>query len=315
MIWEEKIMFHEKYLRYFLAVCEEGNITAAARKLEMAQPALSRVIRELEQEAGLPLLVREAGGVYLTQAGEIYARAAWRTLEAYQEGQREIHDIRDSHTGQVRLGLSRISSEVLLPVILEKFRQQYPQVELQLTETWIRELNPLLHQGKLDLVLTYENTDPELEYQPLLTDPIYLEAPPFFYEKQEKWVYGSANVLKDMALLEHAPFILLKPGRGMRFQADILFREAGIQPRVILETDSVTLSHRLVLANQGFALIPRLALQILRKKNRAVFYQLPAFPLRRTLYLAHRKGMYQTRAMEALAGLIRSSVEGNSKGV
>lgn len=303
-------MFHEKYLRYFLAVCEKRNITAAARKLDMAQPALSRIIRELEQEAGLPLLVREASGVYLTQAGEIFARTARRTLEAYQEGQREIHDIRDSHTGQVRLGLSRISSEVLLPVILEQFRRQYPRVELRLTETWIRELNPLLHQGKLDLALTYEKTDPELEYQPLLTDPIYLEAPPFFYEKQTHWSYGSTNVLEDLSLLEHMPFILLKPGRGMRLQADQLFRENGLHPHVILETDSVTLSHRLTLANQGFALIPRLALQILRKKNRAVFYQLPAFPLHRTLYLARRKGAYQTRAMEALAQLIRSSVEG-----
>lgn len=88
-------MFHEKYLRYFLTVCEEKNITAAARKLELAQPALSRIIRELEQEAGLPLLVRESGGVYLTQAGEIYARSARQVLAAYQEGQREIHDIRD----------------------------------------------------------------------------------------------------------------------------------------------------------------------------------------------------------------------------
>ncbi|WP_317303102.1 LysR family transcriptional regulator [Acidaminococcus timonensis] len=303
-------MFHEKYLRYFLTVCEEKNITAAARKLELAQPALSRIIRELEQEAGLPLLVREASGVYLTQAGEIYARSARRVLEAYQEGQREIHDIRDSHTGQIRLGLSRISSEVLLPVILEQFRKQYPQVELQLTETWIRELNPLLRQGKLDLALTYEDTDPELEYRPLLTDPIYLEAPAFFYEKQGSWAYGSTNVLEDVSLLEHMPFILLKPGRGMRFQADSLFRETGLHPRVILETDSVTLSHRLVLANQGFALIPRMALQILRRKNWAVFYQLPAFPLHRTLYLARRRGAYQTRAMEALAQLIRSSVTG-----
>lgn len=303
-------MFHEKYLRYFLTVCEAGNITAAARKLGLAQPALSRIIRELEQEAGLPLLVREASGVYVTQAGKIYARAARHTLEAYQEGQREIHDIRDSHAGQIRLGLSRISSEVLLPVILEQFRQQYPRVELQLTETWIRELNPLLHQDKLDLALTYETTDPELEYQPLLTDSIYLEAPPFFYQEQERWAYGSANVLEDVSLLEHMPFILLKPGRGMRFQADALFREAGLHPRVILETDSVTLSHRLVLANQGFALIPHLALQILRKKNRAVFYQLAGHPLQRTLYLARRRGAYQTRAMEALADLIRSSVEG-----
>lgn len=69
-------MFHEKYLRDFLTVCETGNITAAAARLGLSQPALSRIAKMVEKEAGMPLLVREASGVYLTQAGEIYARMA-----------------------------------------------------------------------------------------------------------------------------------------------------------------------------------------------------------------------------------------------
>ena len=64
-------MFHEKYLRYFLTVCEEKNITAAARKLELAQPALSRIIRELEQEAGLPLLVGLSGSTVAGFTGPV----------------------------------------------------------------------------------------------------------------------------------------------------------------------------------------------------------------------------------------------------
>ncbi|MSS81266.1 LysR family transcriptional regulator [Acidaminococcus fermentans] len=141
-------MFHEKYLRDFLKVCENGNITAAAAQLGLSQPALSRIVKTVEKEAGMPLLVREASGVYLTQAGEIYARMAQAMVENYQNGLREIHDLRDSQSGQIRLGLSRISSETLLPVILEQFRTLYPQVELRLTETLIRQLNPLLRQGK-----------------------------------------------------------------------------------------------------------------------------------------------------------------------
>lgn len=162
-------MFHEKYLRDFLTVCETGNITAAAARLGLSQPALSRIVKMVEKEAGMPLLVREASGVYLTQAGEIYARMARTMLESYRNGLREIHDIRDSQSGQIRLGLSRISSETLLPVILEQFRTLYPHVELHLTETLIRQLNPLLRQGKLDLALTYFTDDPELEYARLLT--------------------------------------------------------------------------------------------------------------------------------------------------
>ena len=268
-------MFHEKYLRDFLKVCENGNITAAAAQLGLSQPALSRIVKTVEKEAGMPLLVREASGVYLTQAGEIYARMAQPMLENYQNGLREIHDLRDSQSGQIRLGLSRISSETLLPVILEQFRTLYPQVELRLTETLIRQLNPLLRQGKLDLALTYFPDDPELEYTRLLTDTVYLEAPPGF-SWQFSWTPGTGHVLEDVGRLRNQPFILLKPGRA--------------------------------LANHGFALIPRLAFPTLARTDQSVFFQVKDHPLDRTLYLARRKGAYMTRAMEALCGLIRTSV-------
>lgn len=300
-------MFHEKYLRDFLKVCENGSITAAAAQLGLSQPALSRIVKTVEKEAGMPLLVREANGVYLTQAGELYARMARSLLETYQDGLREIHDLRDSQSGQIRLGLSRISSETLLPVILEQFRTLYPQVELHLTETLIRQLNPLLRQGKLDLALTYFPDDPELEYTRLLTDTVYLEAPPGF-SRQFSWTPGTGNRLAEARRLQGQPFILLKPGRGLRYKGEEFFRETGIRPHVILETDSVELAHRLALENHGFTLIPGLAFSSLSRLEEAVFFQVAGHPVDRTLYLARRKGAYMTRAMEALCGLIRTSV-------
>ncbi|WP_278674276.1 LysR family transcriptional regulator [Acidaminococcus fermentans] len=303
-------MFHEKYLRDFLLVCEKGNITAAAKQLGLSQPSLSRIVKAVEKEAGMPLLVRDPNGVCLTQAGEIYARIARNMLEGYREALQEIHDIRDSRSGQIRLGLSRISSETLLPVILEQFRTLYPRVELLLTETLIRNLNPLLHQGRLDLALTYFSDDPDLEYTALLTDTVYLEAPPFFYQRQPGWTYGTSNVLQGTSCLQQQPFILLKPGRGLRHMADTFFRREKLRPRIVLETDSVELAHRLALANHGFALVPGLAFHTLQKVEQGVFYQVPSNPLTRTLYLARRKGAYLTRAMAALSGLIRNSAEG-----
>lgn len=90
--------------------------------------------------------------------------------------------------------------------------------------------------------------------------------------------------------------------------AENFFRQEDLQPRIILETDSVELAHRLVLENHGFTLTPGLAFHTLQKVDQSVFYQVPQQPLKRTLYLASRKGAYLTRAMVALCGLIRSSV-------
>lgn len=144
----------------------------------------------------------------------------------------------------------------------------------------------------------------------MLTDTVYLEAPPFFWQKQPRWKPGTGNCLENVRLLQNQPFILLKPGRGLRYKADQFFREAGIRPRIILETDSVELAHRLAQDNHGFTLIPGLAFRTLHRTERSVFFQVAGHPLDRTLYLVRRKGAYLTRAMEALSTLIRSRVTG-----
>src|SRR6185503_4935343 len=69
-----------RHLRYFLAIAETGNVTRAAAKARVAQPALSRQVRALERELGVPLLERSPSGVTLTPAGEAFARGARRVI-------------------------------------------------------------------------------------------------------------------------------------------------------------------------------------------------------------------------------------------
>ena len=88
-------------------------------------------------------------------------------------------------------------------------------------------------------------------------------------------------------------------GTGAPVQGGPVFPGAGIRPRIILETDSVELAHRLAQDNHGFTLIPGLAFRTLHRTERSVFFQVAGHPLDRTLYLVRRKGAYLTRAMEA----------------
>ena len=85
-------MLNEKQMRYLLTIAEEQNITAAARKLYLSQPALSRMLLELEKELGAPLFVRDRGILRLTQIGEIYLKGCREILNIDQSMVREISD-------------------------------------------------------------------------------------------------------------------------------------------------------------------------------------------------------------------------------
>lgn len=299
-------MFNEKQLEYFVKTAQTGNITTAARQLFISQPALSRVIRDLETEAGAELFIRRQSGVTLTQAGQVYLTCCQAMLERHQEALREIQDMRDSQKGQIRLGLSAISGQYLLPQILETFRAKYPKVELLLTETQVRKLDAALLRGEIELALTYFTDVPELAYTKILTDKIYLEAPPSFptNKKHRGTVPG---VLSDLRFLEGAPMILLKPGRGMRKMADALCEKWQVTPKVILKTDSIELAHKLVLHNAGFTFVPGIALPSLDREQPAYFYDFAPQSLTRTLYLAHRPALYLTKAMQDLIALLQTA--------
>ena len=127
-------MIHKKRIRYFLTVCEEGNISMAARKLYVSQPSLSYLITEIEQELGTDLFIRDRNGVTLTKAGEIYRNTCLRIQNVCSDMQREINDLIGRETEKLVLGFGSATGEVIIPEILDRFRKIYPLAEISLAE-------------------------------------------------------------------------------------------------------------------------------------------------------------------------------------
>ncbi|OBX33880.1 HTH-type transcriptional regulator TfdS [Halomonas elongata] len=93
-----------KQLKYFLTVVEEGAISSAARRIPLAQPALSRQLQLLEEDVGTPLLSRSRHGVRLTAAGEAFSRDTRRLLADFEQAKQNARRIADGHLGRLRLG-------------------------------------------------------------------------------------------------------------------------------------------------------------------------------------------------------------------
>ena len=141
------------HIRDFLAVVEKGSMRAAAKQLGLGQPALSRSIRDLEQEIGVPLVERHARGVNITAMGEQFARRAGAASQELRRAVDELHQMQGNMQGQVVACLSSLAHVMLLPSVLGPFRKRYAQVELRIIEGVYPVIERRLLDGSVDFYL------------------------------------------------------------------------------------------------------------------------------------------------------------------
>jgi LysR family transcriptional regulator, benzoate and cis,cis-muconate-responsive activator of ben and cat genes len=144
-----------RQLRYFVAVAETGNISRAAQKIFLTQPALSRQIKALEEELGQCLLERQAHSVRLTPAGQTLLREA---RELLRQADMVVERVRTAgHTLRVRIGYAPSLATGLLSTAVEAFTQKHPAAGVEMLDLSTKEMRTDLESGELDLALTVGN--------------------------------------------------------------------------------------------------------------------------------------------------------------
>lgn len=138
-------------LRALVAVAKAGSIQEAARLMHLTQPALSKSIRELERELGVPLLVRSAKGATLSPYGTMIARRSRAIQKEVDKIREEIDSLRGELSGRVSIGLTPPAGGVQLADAISQFRRERPSVELQLLELRPAQITEGLRDGTLDL--------------------------------------------------------------------------------------------------------------------------------------------------------------------
>jgi DNA-binding transcriptional LysR family regulator len=140
-----------RHLRYFVAVGEEQHYRRASRRLRVAQPALSRQIRELEEEVGFKLFDRLPRGVKLSAAGRLFLEDARRILQAVSEATARADHVARGQSGTLRVGFTENASwHGVVPDSFRLFREQQPDAELQLQPAASLEQLDAIRSGRLD---------------------------------------------------------------------------------------------------------------------------------------------------------------------
>src|SRR6478752_8337361 len=141
-----------RHLRYFVAVAEEMHFGRAAERLRIAQPPLSRQIRDLEREIGAPLFERVPRGVDLTPAGSAFLPEARLTLSQAERAQRTAQRAAKGETGRLRVGfVDAATHSGVLPNVLSFFRMHLPSIGLSLFEMDSMQQTDALREGRIDI--------------------------------------------------------------------------------------------------------------------------------------------------------------------
>jgi DNA-binding transcriptional LysR family regulator len=249
-------------LRVLKEVAYRGSLSAAASELAYTQSAVSQQIAALEAEAGIALLERHPRGVTLTAAGQAlvaHAEAVLASLEAADAALAEIAGLRG---GRLRMATFPTAGATLMPLAIATFRSSYPAIELTLAEGEPEEVVPRLRSGELDLALLFEFGDErllpdEMTRLELLEDPLFLALP------REHRLASLRRVRLENLTRE----AWVQTSRASQCARHVVrsCHAAGFEPNVSFETDDYQTAQGLVAAGVGVALIPRLALSVVRE--------------------------------------------------
>lgn len=242
-----------RHLRYYVAVAEALNFTRAAARLRVAQPALSRQIRDLEDEVGVPLLRRGSRGVTLTPEGKFFLEAARRLLADADDSVQKVRALARGELGELHVGYAPSPTIELLPPALAVFQKSEPRVGIHLHDLAGNEFFEGLRSGRLDLALMQRpqggNAD-GLLFECLRRYPLCVAVAPGHPLARSKTVPIRRLAAEKLVVFRHCEF------SDYHHLLDRVFTGHGPRPGVAVECDSASSLFTAVEARRGVAVLP-----------------------------------------------------------
>ena len=243
-----------RHLRYFIAVGELENVSRAALKLHVSQPALSRQIRDLEDELGFLLLIRDAKSVRLTEAGRVFLTEARATLQRVEEAVQAARAIATGARGELHVGYAPSLTARFLPRTLRGFQAGSPDVRVKLHDLSTEEMVAGLREGTLQMAFVVRLPPAMLRglrFEELARDPFCLAVAPKHPLARRRTV--------TLAEAAREPLITYSRKDYPEAHENLAAMFVGLKskPRIAEEHDSVSSLIAAVEAGIGVAIAPR----------------------------------------------------------
>ncbi|WP_070967888.1 LysR family transcriptional regulator [Vibrio sonorensis] len=287
-----------KQLTHFVQVAEDKNFTLAAKKLHIAQPALSISIRKFEQQLGLKLFKRDDRRIELTGEGEVLLVHAYKVLQQVEDAKLAMDELRGLEKGEVRLGAPSMLGSYFFPEILMAFKSRYPNLKLTLVDAGTRSIREMLLQGELDIgVVVNDDISDDLETDPLINAEMVA-------------VVGKTHPLAGQKSLSFESFfsnelVMFKPGYFHREYIESMAQQVRREMNCSFETNLLPMILNIVKNEYAITALLELVTQHEQDVVAVSFEE----PVNIELSLAWRKGGYLSLADRAFLDFVKEHTE------
>ena len=241
-----------RHLRAFVLLAEELHFGRTARRLHVAQPALTKQIQQLEAGLGVVLLNRTPRGVTLTDAGRAFLVEAQRALAQVRSAFNAAERAGRGETGHIRVAFAAAAPNGVFPHVVNRFRTSFPDVAVELHELWSAQQQEALLLDRIDVGFAQRPTVEShlLEMEDLQEDPVVAVV------HADDPLAGDGGV--PLARLHDRPFILFPRALAPAWFDEVVSacHAAGFSPRVVQEAVGIDVTLGLVAAGLGVALLP-----------------------------------------------------------
>jgi DNA-binding transcriptional LysR family regulator len=289
-------------INVFLTVAEVGSFSEAGRKLNLSQPAISQAIHHLERQFGVQLFIRQGRSIRLTEAGQLLQGFGQELLTNANRVEEMMHSLQGTVVGEMTIGCSTTSGKYLLPGLIARFRQRYPQLRINVSINNRDTVFKRLISGDIPLGVSskiLEHSD--IEYLELYTDEVILIVPASHPWAKYRHIYPDD-------LLEE-PLILREENAGTR---EVLYdglRQHDILAdmlNVVMTLGNAEAIEMAVEEGIGISFVSRLAASRGLELGRIVEVTVEGMPLQRNLYMARNRRFPPTRAQAEFWAFVKS---------
>ena len=280
-------------LRYFRVVARREHMTKAAEELSIAQPSLSKTIRRLEKEIGVPLFDRQERSIQLNQFGKAFLEHIEAMFSELEEGQRKVRDMAGLEQGVVSLIAASLP---WIPDLLHRFQAVHPAIHFRLSQCPFVEIPQQLETGAYDFgFVSTPLAKPGIQWRSLLTEEILLVVP------STHRLAGQERIpLREVA---HEAVVIEKVGSGLRNLIDTFCQQAGITLSIPYEIDESATLYAFVKAGLGVGFTPALMKEQANEQALSCIH-LTNPTCERTLGLVWQEKRYLSQAAQAFCQFV-----------
>lgn len=301
----------ELHNKYVICICEEGNLTRAAKKLGVSQPALSIALGNLEKKLGYKIFDKTTSPFRLTEEGHIYLEFLQKQLLAIKDYQQKINEFNDDSIGNITIGAPTVYVESMVIDAVTELRNKYPGYQISIKTAPVPELITMAKNGEVDcFISTIGDLPDNFEKELIKEEKIYMCIPKSWAINEKLYAYqtqpGKECECFDFSILNKMEFIFLEEDQPLQKEMRNFLKQNEIDFQNHIVVNQVSSGIAMTALGAGISFAQEEMLKNSKYLEYVCTYSLPEILSERKIYITYNTKRYVSRACRNLMDILKN---------